>query len=352
MPGRPASTIPRSPPRVQHFGTQDLPPERRFAEWSRRFGRLLGYAGLAPSGDGAFEQTLTQVDLGAIRFLRLQGSAVSSRARGGELQDAALRPMQLLMQLGQGATTLIQGREARIGQGDMVLLDAREDFRLMTEPATDLLAVGFPEPLVARWLPFAQDVVALRLARGTGWASTLSVYLRSLTAGLLERIESPFEEEIVGEHILSMLCFALAQHGFPMSVGNGVSERDRMLHARMCGWIRDNYSNPDINATKLARQFNVSVRHVHKVFAEAGRGSTFHDVLKHERLEAAVRMLRTARVSRTFIAQIAERCGFSDPAYFGLVFRKAYGCSPGTFLRRGGEAIKAPPAPMGSKNKG
>ena len=336
--------MPQRPTRIQRFSTQDLPAESRLAHWSLQFGTTLGYARLESPDGPNFHQTLTRVDVGHTRFLRLRGSETSSHAEAGHLPESELRPFHLLIRLGYGETTLIQEREVTIEPGDMVLLDARREFRLVSQPTTDFLAIGFPESLVARWLPCAKDAVARRLEGRAGWAGTLSAYLRALDASLLESIESAFEAELVGEHMLSMLCFALAQRGFPMTDDDRVPARDRVLHARMCSWIRDNYGNPEVNATVLARQFNVSVRYVHKVFAGAGGGVTFRETLKHERLEAAVRMLRTAAVSRTLVAQIAERCGFSDPAYFGLVFRKEFGCSPGIFARRMGQTPGAPAA--------
>jgi AraC-like DNA-binding protein/mannose-6-phosphate isomerase-like protein (cupin superfamily) len=334
--------MPQRPTRINHFSTQDLPAESRLAHWSLQFGQTLGYAGLESPDGHNFHQTLTRVDLGLTRFLRLRGSETASHAEAGHLPESEHRPFHLLIRLGYGATTLVQEREVTIEPGDMVLLDARREFRLQSRPTTDFLAIGFPEALVARWLPCANDAVAVRLEGRAGWAGTLSAYLRALDASLLESIDSAFEEELVGEHMLSMLSFALAQRGFPMTDEERVPARDRVLHARMCSWIRDNYGNPEVNATVLARHFNVSVRYVHKVFAGAGQGMTFRETLKHERLEAAVRMLRTATVSHTLVAQIAERCGFSDPAYFGLVFRKEFGSSPGTFARRKGRMPEAP----------
>jgi AraC-like DNA-binding protein len=140
--------------------------------------------------------------------------------------------------------------------------------------------------------------------------------VRGLTVGHLQAVGSRFEREMLGEHVLSMLSFALSQRGV-VPDAESVSTRDRELHARMRRWIRDNYPDPDLSAARLAADFNVSVRYMHKVFASAGQGATFLSVVQRERLEAAVRMLRTAACARMFIAQIAYRYGFSDPRTSG-----------------------------------
>jgi len=132
-----------------------------------------------------------------------------------------------------------------------------------------------------------------------------------------------------------MLSMALSQNKL-VHDAEAVSARDRALHARMRMWIRDHYADPEVSAAKLAADFNVSVRYVHKAFASAGRGMTFLDAVLHERMEAAMRMLRTSSISNTQISQVAYSCGFTDPAYFGLVFRKHRGCSPGAFAKMHG----------------
>ncbi len=58
------------------------------------------------------------------------------------------------------------------------------------------------------------------------------------------------------------------------------------------------------------------------------------DTVQQVRLEVAARMLRAPSAPPLTVAQIAYRCGFSDPAYFGFVFRKQYGCTPGETCTR------------------
>jgi AraC-like DNA-binding protein len=329
--------MPDRPPLVQRFDTEHLPPEDRFAYWADEFGKSIGYVGLESPFRSDFHQWLSVVDLSALSLARLRGSAVSSSAEPGQVKDVELHPFQLMLKVGDGPSTIRQGSEATVQSGDLVLIDSLQKMRMQAHVAVNSLLVGLPKPLVTRWLPDAEAAAAQRLDGGKGWSSVLAAYLNAMSIDDAQAVRSPFEQELVGEHILSMLSFALSQNGFVRD-SDTVSSRDRALHLRMYNWIRDNYADPEVSAAKLAARFHVSVRYVHKVFANAGRGITFLDVLQHERLEAAVRMLRTASVSHTFVAQIAYRCGFSDPAYFGLVFRKRYGCSPRAFAANRGRS--------------
>ncbi|WP_185868101.1 AraC family transcriptional regulator [Variovorax sp. DXTD-1] len=322
---------------MQRFDTEHLPIKDRFAYWADEFGGSVGYIALDSPERADFHQWLSIVDIASLRLARLHGSPVSSTAEPGQVKDVDLHPFQLMLKVDQGPSSIRQDTEAIVETGDLVLIDSLQKMQMQAHGAANSLLIGLPKLLVARWLPDAEDAVAQRLDGAKGWSSLLAAYLNAMSIDHAQAIGSPFEQELVGEHILSMLSFALSQNGLTRD-RETVSSRDRALHLRMYNWIRDNYADPEVSASKLAARFHVSVRYVHKVFASAGRGITFLDVLQHERLEAAVRMLRTASVSHTFVAQIAYRCGFSDPAYFGLVFRKKYGCSPRAFASSKGRS--------------
>lgn len=329
--------MPDRPPLVQRFDTEHLPAEDRFAYWADEFGKNIGYIALDSPERADFHQWLSIVDIASLSLARLRGSPVSSTAEPGQVKDVDLHPFQLMLKVDDGPSSIKQGTEAIVETGDLVLINSLQKMRMQAHLAANSLLIGLPKLLVARWLPDAEDAAAQRLDGAKGWSSVLAAYLNAMSIDQAQAIGSPFEQELVGEHILSMLSFALSQNGL-MRDRETVSSRDRALHLRMYNWIRDNYADPEVSASKLAARFHVSVRYVHKVFASAGRGITFLDVLQHERLEAAVRMLRTASISHMFVAQIAYRCGFSDPAYFGLVFRKRYGCSPRAFASNRGRS--------------
>ncbi|NVM89659.1 AraC-like DNA-binding protein [Variovorax sp. SG517] len=326
---------------MQRYDTEHLPPQDRFAYWADEFGKSVGYVGLESPQRDDFHQWFSIVDMSSLALARLHGSPVSSLAEPGQIKDVELHPFQLMLKVGDGPSTVTQRTEAIVQTGDLVLIDSQQKMRMQAHVAANSLLVGLPKPLVTRWLPGAEAAAAQRLDGTKGWSSLLAAYLNSMSIDRAQAINSPFEQELIGEHILSMLSFALSQNGF-VREWDAVSSRDRALHLRMYNWIRDNYADPDVSAAKLAARFHVSVRYVHKVFASAGGGNTFLDVLQHERLEAAVRMLRTASVSHTLVSQIAYRCGFSDPAYFGLVFRKRYGCPPRAFASNGRRSNTSP----------
>jgi AraC-like DNA-binding protein len=335
----PENTVHTPPsPRDQDTGTRK---RGALAAWAEELEAKAG----AWQGDAAAPSPvnlkLVLVDPDGLAFMRSQGDAVDIyRPKASVPKEGQMYPFHLLLKLSPGATFVEQnGRVLELETGDMTLLDSNEAMHLRSSEGNDAWIIGLSTSLVTRWLPNAKEATALRLDGHSGWAGVLSNYLQSLDIRQVQRQGGKFQREFVAEHLMSMLSFALAQTGVPPSAAADTAPpRDRAMHAHIHNWIRDNYADPEVSVAKVAAHFNLSTRYVHKVFASAGYGVTFREALQHERLEAAKRLLRTASAGTGSIAQVAYRCGFADPAYFGLVFRKKYGCSPGAYAR----AIGAP----------
>ncbi|WP_431112629.1 AraC family transcriptional regulator [Variovorax paradoxus] len=321
-------------PAVLRIDTDAVPARDKFAFWAEEMGAKRGFVTYDSPERDTFHQELSVVDLNGVVFMRTRGSPLEIyRTLPAQIQNADEYPFHLLLKLNNGfSTSEQQGRSATIGVNDMLIIDSNEAMRLCSHHGTDAWIIGLSRALVKRWLPDARNASAVVLRGDNGWTRMLASYLRAMSLEHLKGITSPFEREMLGEHVLSMLSMALAQNKL-VHDPEWVSARDRALHSRMRLWIRDHYADPEISAAKLAADTNVSVRYVHKAFASAGQGTTFLDAVRHERMAAAMRMLRTSRFSSTHISQIAYSCGFTDPAYFGLVFRKYHGFAPGAFAK-------------------
>lgn len=324
-------------PLFQHHSTDSLRPEDRFGFWADELGQKIGLSSYDSPQRFDFEQSLTVVDTVPISVMR-------ARQRCRPLPVAA-QPLQgcggLLAAVGaqagrRGPLVRRAGPKRSFFQsGDLVVNDSRRAMRLNSGHATDSLLIGLAAPLVSRWLGPAEQIAAHKFDIQRGWGAMLAGYLRTLQVEHLAAVSDSHQQTLVAEHVLSLLSFAMEQEGLLKS-REAVSPRDQELHRRMLACIRERYADTAFDASALAAQFNVSVRYVHKVFASAGRGSTFLGTLRQERLQAADRLLRTLGSSIT-VADIAWQCGFADPVNFGRVFRQRNGITPGTLARKSDE---------------
>lgn len=82
-----------------------------------------------------------------------------------------------------------------------------------------------------------------------------------------------------------------------------------------------------ITIQQLADAVHLSCGHLSRVFRRTA-GMTLEEFLIRQRVELAKRALLDHRFN---VAEVAERCGFCNPAYFASVFKKYVKCTPREF---------------------
>lgn len=92
-------------------------------------------------------------------------------------------------------------------------------------------------------------------------------------------------------------------------------------------YINSHYSDSNLSLNEIATQVNFSPNHFSAVFTSE-TGENFRDYLARTRVEQAKKLLRTTGLK---VAEVALRCGYNDPHYFSIIFRKNTGLSPQQF---------------------
>lgn len=129
---------------------------------------------------------------------------------------------------------------------------------------------------------------------------------------------------------------------FPILFGCGDSTAESPVKAtaehtirRAKQYIRDNLDG-NLSLPEVARQLNLSERHLSRLFA-SNILETFTDVVKKERIRAAEALLLR---SEQPIKDIAERVGFSSVHYFTRIFAAHKGLPPAAFRDQQGKRPK------------
>lgn len=94
--------------------------------------------------------------------------------------------------------------------------------------------------------------------------------------------------------------------------------------------MRQHWNDPDFSVSSCATQVGLHRSSLNRHFQEH-IGTSPGQYLIHLRLQQAVQRLKETQDS---IADIANAVGYTDPHYFSRHFRKAIGCTPGTFRRQ------------------
>lgn len=95
------------------------------------------------------------------------------------------------------------------------------------------------------------------------------------------------------------------------------------LWERIIDHLELHLDEADLRATAVARACGLSLRHLHRTFAD--EGESFGQTLRRMRFARALAMLAEGRAT---IGHIASVTGFNSADYFATAFRREFGCSP------------------------
>jgi AraC-like DNA-binding protein len=229
--------------------------------------------------------------------------------------------------IAQGRGVVEQGgREARLGAGDLVLVD-------LTRPATwamsgplRMVAVTFPRAM----LPLPADQVArltgVRFAGDRGAAALISTLVRQLPDHLDEY--GAADGARLGTAVLDLLSAAVAARSDSGARLPGESRR-RALLLRIHAFLEERLGDPGLSPGAVAAAHHISVRYLHKLFET--EQTTVADWIRSRRLERCRRDLLDPALATRTVESIGERWGLTDAAHFSRVFRRRFGAPPAEY---------------------
>lgn len=153
------------------------------------------------------------------------------------------------------------------------------------------------------------------------------------------RLFSLFEDVLEDlEDGSTLMHLTYAAHSLSHLMGVILRQREQDSHgpadarervARSIQFMKEHLREP-LRVGTLAAMVNLSRSHYTALFGRIMNYAPLH-YLNHLRLQRAVRLLNTTRLS---IKEISEQLGFSDQLYFSRAFRKLHGHAPSDHRRR------------------
>lgn len=260
------------------------------------------------------------------RNARLQLAEIRSTAQRVVRQPGAVRSRddefyKMSLQL-EGVGLLIQdGQETVLRPGDVAIYDASRPYLLEFDDASRFLVASFRHGEV--WVP--RELTAVQLGSAQGVAAVFSRYVSGLLDDLAV-LSSPAGPG-VSRAFFDLLGAFLAERT-EGEVAAGADARV-LLRTRAEQLIDERLGDPGLEPRGIAEALHVSVRQLYKLFEATGEPVAAR--IRRRRIEEAARRLGDPSRRHDTIARIASECGFVDNAYFGRVFRKVHGMSPGAW---------------------
>jgi AraC-like DNA-binding protein len=233
-------------------------------------------------------------------------------------QNGADHYLVLFQVAGQSTLTQID-QTMQLTAGDVALVDAsRPATYLSRHRSVQWLSLHLPRKSLQSHLGFEPQA---RLGRhGTRAGSLLFNLIREADT------EAAFS---ASDLYMQLAIYDLVGALFASSDPSPVSCSTDKLFARICGVIKNGFSDPDFGPHEAAVAARVSLRYVQKLFS--AHGTTFSEFIYSLRLDHAGYLLhrRALLGSGQPLSEIAYACGFRDYPHFARRFRNRFGYSPG-----------------------
>ncbi|WP_221585461.1 helix-turn-helix domain-containing protein [Microbacterium sp. G2-8] len=294
------------------------------AKWRAGLDGLFPTLSVDATGDGFWGRLRVARNAG-LQLTDIDSTAQRVVRRPGAVRTFADEYYKLSVQL-SGTGILVQdGRETVLRPGDIALYDATRPYLLEFDGDYRFLVASFAHSAVPVRAGAAGSLAGLALGGDEGVAPVFSQYTRALFGdmSLLASSAGPGMSraffDLLGAFVSEQLDGEVRTAG----------DEHAILRTRAVQLIEQRFADSSLEPRTIADDLHVSVRQLHKLFE--GTGESVAARIRRRRLEEAARALSDPARRETRVADIAHACGFADHAYFGRVFRRAHGASPGAW---------------------
>ncbi|MBR4457484.1 MAG: helix-turn-helix domain-containing protein [Clostridia bacterium] len=236
----------------------------------------------------------------------------------------------------EGTCSVFIGRRTyRISAGDFAVIPAgtlhKTDFRALGHSVK--VVVSFSRETAARIDAFlGEDLCAacLHPGRVTAPAQRREAVAMLLNRMLYEYENQPLHAASVCRACLAELLISILRYRRHEEENAGTVDAQTARMQEVADYIAQ-HAEEDLPLERLAACFALSPSHHSRTFRKA-TGFGVREYLISLRIRRACDLLLTTDLT---VTEIANRCGFSDPNYFGDAFRKSTGLSPRNYRKLG-----------------
>lgn len=313
------------------WDTTRLGEQEQFAYWRDVVWEAFVPVSLKRHDDGPFVSSVAARSIGPIGLSRICSEAQSVSRTVGDIGRGPGEVFFVNLPLSEGTSASQHGRAARLRAGDFTIVDSEHPFQLEFTNRFDQISLAVPKEVLSPMLDSPRAATALRIRGDRGLGSVAGAAIRDVAAKPADLCRR--DGRALADHLLALICLAL--RGLR---GRQTAHTGLLLQAAV-DEVDASLGDPGLNPTSVAARLAISVRYLHKLFAD--EGTTFGRWVLHRRLESARDNLERSHEDPPSITQVAVRNGFGDPAYFTRTFKKAYQVTPSEYRLVVRRAVRA-----------
>lgn len=234
------------------------------------------------------------------------------------------------LQMSGRAVLTQDGREARLGAGDLAVYDTTRPYRIDFIDDYRMLVVMFPKQLLRVSASAANEGTARAFSGRTGMGALLSPLLTALEG---ELHNGGGENPHLNDAVLDLVAACFTQNAQSREAG---PSRRESLTLTIKTYIESHLGDPDLDAGRVAAAHHISASYLQKLFAAESLSVAAY--IRQRRLEQCRRELSDPTQQHRAAAAIAARWGLQDPSHFSRLFKSAYGITAGEYRAASGLA--------------
>lgn len=307
------------------WDTRTLPESEQWTYWRDVVWDAFVPVTLTRHDDGGFPSSVHASTVGGMGVSRLRSAPQSVRRTAEDIVRHAGGMYFLNMPLQGNSTAAQDGRMAELRPGDFAIVDSEVPFELNFAETFHQVSLTIPREMLAPLLAEPGSATGVRVPGDSGVGAVASAAIRAVA----EQGSSLDRRAATGAaaHVAGLV--ALAVRGLAPEPRASASRRVLLRAAN--DEILARFADPDLTPASVAGCLAISVRQLHRLFAEDG--TTFGRVLLDHRLDVVRRRLEDPVFAPHTITQLAMHNGFADPSHFGRAFKSVYGCTPAQYRR-------------------
>jgi AraC-like DNA-binding protein/mannose-6-phosphate isomerase-like protein (cupin superfamily) len=218
-----------------------------------------------------------------------------------------------------------EDRAAVLGEGDMMIYHQGRPFSLSCKEGCDLIMINIPGPVLQSRLSESSRLTATRLGGESKFGALAGSVFRQLMT-----FDATDDEKALTRLSTSAMDILAASLEGGLTNSAELRTRHADILSKVKTYLLANLHDAEMSIETIARANNISERTLSRVFvAEA---TTPIRWLWQQRLAASYTALMEGNVRH--VTDAAFNAGFNDMTHFSRSFKRTYGKSPNSLVRR------------------
>jgi AraC-like DNA-binding protein len=313
------------------WSTAACAPARRFEAWREACAEHVYALSLERGDDQPFSGRIARRRLGTLDLTHIRCDRHVVRRSAHDIRRQSGEDFYVYLQ-GQGQVWMEQGRRCEIVRpGDMVIADPNVAFSTGTDAVFDLRLWRIPRTRLAPLLALgAGELPMVKLGHRHAERSLISGWLQALVRNAQGTPAASLE--LATATLCALVAGAVGAS--PEMREQYPKARRQALLQRVMRSVELNAADPALTSERVAREFSMSVRSLHQLFALSD--TTFHEVLTRARLARARALLRAPAHRHMSTLEIGFAVGYAEASTFYRRFKQASGMTPAEYRADGG----------------